>query len=70
MWNRNKTTFSSHYCFRNRETSDTGVFGYIDVNNPKERSPEVWQIRHVTHCIYCYKSITYSSQLARFLNKL
>jgi len=62
--------FSSRHSLRNRKTSDTDVFGYTDVNNPKERSPEAWQIHHVTPYIYCYKSITYSSQLARFLDKL
>ena len=30
-WNRNKATFFSRHCLRNRLNSDTGVFCSIDV---------------------------------------
>jgi hypothetical protein len=36
------------------------MFGYIDVNQHKERSPKVWQIRPETSCVY---SKTHVSQL-------
>ena len=47
-WNRKKTTFFFRHYLRSRSALDVGIFGYVVVNQPKERSPEVWQIRRGT----------------------
>jgi hypothetical protein len=50
-WNcKNLNFFSRHY-LRNRSTSDSGIFSYIDVIQPKERSPEIRYIPPETPCI-------------------
>jgi len=47
-WNRRKTTFISRHYLHNRSTSNTGMFGYINVIEPEERSPEVWKLPTAT----------------------
>jgi len=37
---------------RKHSSLDIGMFGCIDVNQPMERSPEVWHIRPETPCTY------------------
>jgi hypothetical protein len=45
----------SHHFLRNVLTSSTYLFGYIDVNYPKERSPEVWYIPPIYIYIYIWQ---------------
>jgi hypothetical protein len=38
-----KDHISRHY-LHNRSTSNTGMLGYINITEPKERSPKLWQL--------------------------
>ena len=49
-WNRKTNFFPRHY-LRNRSNLDVGMFGYINVNQHKECSHEVWQTLPGTLCV-------------------
>jgi len=51
-WKGKTTAFSSRHYFCKPLTVDTGMFCYIHVNEPEERSPEIWHIPPQTPCIY------------------
>jgi hypothetical protein len=53
-WNHQKTTLSLRHYLCNWSTSDISMFGYIDVNWPKELTPHVWHFSPETRCIYVY----------------
>ena len=60
-WNRNKTTFLSRHYFHNSSTWDIGMFGYIDVHCPKERSPGAQEF--LLHTVYTTVKLLVFSEL-------